>query len=258
MRSGFTPRQARQRHLAVAAGCVGLMLSIAGCGDDDDDNAADDPFCTAGPAVDAALAPEEPDPAAVEQALAAAEDAAPEELADEVNTAVGAVREAMSNPDSNAFESEEVGDALTGINDYYASDCGFQELEITATEYAFGDVPDTVDAEPSLLRLSNDGQEFHEAVVFRFNDDVDLSITELLELGEEEASSMVEEVGADFAEPGATGGTVLMLEPGRYAVVCFVPQGLTPQAAEEAEQSGTEPEGAPHFTLGMASEFTVE
>jgi hypothetical protein len=257
MRSRFMHRQARQRHLAVAAGCVGLMLSIAGCGDDDDD-AADDPFCTAGPAVDAALAPEEPDPAAVEQALAAAEAAAPEELADEVETAAGAVREAMSNPDSNAFESEEVGEALTAINDYYVSDCGFQEIEITGTEYAFGDVPETVDAGPSLLRLSNEGEEFHEAIVFRFNDDVDLSIEELLALPEEEASTMVEEVGGDFAEPGGMGGTVLMLEPGRYALVCFIPEGFTPEAAQEAEESGTEPEGAPHFTLGMASEFTVE
>lgn len=258
MRSRFIHRQARQRHLAVAAGCVGLMLSIAGCGDDDDDDAADDPFCTAGPAVDAALAPDEPDPAAVEQAVATAEAAAPEEIADEVETAAAAVREALSTQSFDVFATDEVRDALTAMNDYYVSDCGFEEIEITGTDYAFGDVPETVDAGPALLRLSNEGAEFHEAIVFRINDGVDLSVAEILELPEEEANTMGEIVGGTFAEPDDAGETTLSLEAGRYALVCFIPEGMTPEAAEEAEESGTEPEGAPHFTLGMASEFTVE
>ena len=124
----FSHRQVRLRHFAVTAGCAGLMLSIAGCGDDDDD-ASDDPFCTAGPAVDAALAPDEPDPAAVEQALAAAEAAAPEELTDEVETAAAAVREVFETQNFDAFETDEVQDALTAMNEFYVSDCGFGDRD---------------------------------------------------------------------------------------------------------------------------------
>jgi hypothetical protein len=50
----------------------------------------------------------------------------------------------------------------------------------------------------------------------------------------------------------------MALEPGRYAMVCFIPVGFTPEVAAEAAASGTEPEGAPHFTEGMIAEFTVE
>jgi uncharacterized cupredoxin-like copper-binding protein len=256
----FLHRSGGCRGLVVAAGCVGLVLSVGGCGDDDDDadGAADNAFCTAGPAVDAALAPEEPDPAAIEAAVAAAEAAAPEEIEDDVQTAVSGVREALATENFDLFETDEMGEALSSINEYYVSDCGFEEIAVNGTEYAFAGVPETVKAGPALLRLSNEGQEFHEAIVFRVNDGVDLSVTEILELPEEEAGTMVEEMGATFAEPGDAGATTLSLQPGRYAMVCFIPEGMTPQAAEEAEQSGTEPEGAPHFTLGMASEFTVE
>ena len=109
-----------------------------------------------------------------------------------------------------------------------------------------------------MLRLSNEGEEFHEAQVFRIHDDVDLSMEEILALPEGKAETMADRVGGAFAEPDAGGDTTLTLEPGRYVMVCFLPEGYTPEAAEEAEESGTEPEGAPHFTLGMASEFTVE
>lgn len=248
---------ARRRRLLAAVGCAGMILAGAACGDDDDDDAAGDAFCTAGPAVDAALAPEEPDPAAVEAALAAAEDAAPDDIADEVATAVGAVREALSTQNFDVFETDEVTDALAAIDEYYVSDCDFEEIDISATEYAFQDVPQSVDAGPAVLRLSNEGKELHEALVFRINDDVDLSIAEILELPEDEGITKVEQVGEAFSMPGESGSATLSLDEGRYGVVCFIPQGLTPEVAEEAEE-GEEPQGAPHFTLGMSAEFTVD
>ena len=64
---------------------------------------------------------------------------------------------------------------------------------------------------------------------------------------------------AAFAEPGGTGQDVFDLSAaGDYVVVCFIPVGSTPEAIAEAEASGVEVEGPPHFTQGMFQEFTVE
>jgi len=64
-------------------------------------------------------------------------------------------------------------------------------------------------------------------------------------------------------------------EPGRYIAVCFIPQGLTPEIAQQFEAEGppgegsapegSAPEGSgpdvelgpPHHTQGMIQEFTV-
>jgi hypothetical protein len=215
-------------------------------------------FCEDGPAVDEALAPEEPDPAEVEQALAAAEASAPEEISDAVATAAGAVRAAFETGDFGALESPEVGAALAEINGYYVSDCGFHALNVTAVDYAYQGVSESVPSGGAVLTLTNEGTELHEAVLFRINDDVTEPVTDILSLPEEEAMTMVTEAGGAFAFPGDTGSGNVNLEPGRYAMVCFIPVGLTPEAATEAEETGVEPEGPPHFTEGMVQEFTVE
>ena len=49
--------------------------------------------------------------------------------------------------------------------------------------------------------------------------------------------------------PGESDTTFMELEPGRYAAVCFIPQGTT---------QDTEGSGPPHHTLGMLGELTVE
>jgi hypothetical protein len=215
-------------------------------------------FCEDGPALDRALAAEEPDPAEVEEAVSAVEASAPEEIADAVSTGVDAVRTLLDTGDFSVFESPEVTQALADINGYYVSDCGFNAFNVTAVEYAYQGVDESVPAGGSVLTLTNEGTELHEAILFRINDDVTESVDELLALPEAEVETKVTEAGAAFAFPGQAGSTTLELEPGRYAMVCFIPVGLTPQAAEEAEATGVEPEGPPHFTEGMVQEFTVE
>ena len=51
-------------------------------------------------------------------------------------------------------------------------------------------------------------------------------------------------MGDAHAEPGKTDYAVVRLEPGRYAVSCFIPVG------------GGE-SGPPHASRGMFAEFTV-
>lgn len=264
---------------------VAMSAGIAGCGEDDDDEAtggagatttsvtettaaatsttepaepAGD-FCEAGPEVDRTLNEgDEPDPEAIEQALQAAETSAPPELEDAVTTAAGTVRQILETQDFALFESEEMTKALTEINDYYVSDCGFEELEITARDYAFQGFPASIPAGTAVLRFTNEGTELHEAAIMRI-DDPELGAEQLLELPEEEARGKVTRVGGSFAMPGqSTSATVIFDEPGTYAVFCFIPQGLTPEVAEEADAGGAEPEGPPHAVLGMTAELTVE
>lgn len=279
-----------QSTMRAAGLLLGLALVLAGCGDDvnsadepttttagdtgdttttteatssttttaaDDEEAAGD-FCEAAPAVDVALAADEPDPETVEQALVDVEAAAPEELSDEVATVTDAVRRVMETQDFEIFSEPELQEANLAVNDYLVSDCGFSEVDITAVEYAFQGLPETVSTGPTAVYLRNEGQEFHEAVMFRINDDVTQSVEELLALPQEEAQTMTEFVGATFAAPGSASATSIELtEPGRYAVVCFVPVGMTPEALE-AMGPEEEPQGPPHFTQGMFQEFTVE
>jgi hypothetical protein len=82
---------------------------------------------------------------------------------------------------------------------------------------------------------------------------------EVIEMSEEEGQGKVTTVGHGFAFPGDSTSVVLQLdEPGRHAVYRFVPEGRTPEAAEEFEAGGAEPDGPPHAALGKWSEFTVE
>ena len=116
-------------------------------------------------------------------------------------------------------------------------------------EYSFGGIPEEVPAGPTIVTLENIGEEVHEFIIIRINDDVTMSVEELLALPEEEAYTMITEVGGTFALPGGTGYTVLDLSPGRYVALCFVPQGTTMEVIEaemaaEAAADGSLPEGS--------------
>lgn len=144
-----------------------------------------------------------------------------------------------------------------------------ETITITTMDYAFEGVPDTVPA-GSELTTDNQGSEPHEMVVFHIPDVEERSVQELLALPEDEEPD-IDFVGAviqltDGSPPITPEGPAIVEQPGRYAMVCFFPVGLTDadlQAAmEQMEEDGEGPpplpEGPPHFTEGMWAEFTVE
>lgn len=192
--------------------------------------------------------------AAVETLIAAA----PEDVAPAVEAAIAGAGEA--GPEFEAAYAEVI--------DYMKANCGYAQLEVAASDYAFGGLPAELPAGPMIVGLTNIGEEVHEIAIVRINDDVDLSVEELLELPEEEVDSMTAFVGIAFTFPGNTGYAVVDLAPGRYVALCFLPEGATPEVLMELEELGvggpddTLPEGGPevgppHFTLGMIHEFTV-
>jgi hypothetical protein len=262
-------RSGRTALAAVTALALGPLALVA-CGDDDgtaagegtttvpattsdplsaDPAAAAEEFCDAVFVVDALLPQEEPeeDPLA---ALDAVADTAPAELTEDVSALVADAKEVLPAGGDLSEASEAT---LQEVYGYMGENCEAPTVSVTAVDYTYTDLPDTVDAGPTLLEIVNEGTEVHEMALVRFNDDVTDSIDDILQLPEEEAMTKLAFVTSLFAEPGGSGYSSATLEPGRYGVVCFIPEGTTPEVVE----SGGEADGQPHAMLGMTGEFEV-
>jgi hypothetical protein len=141
-------------------------------------------------------------------------------------------------------------------------------VEVIALDYAFVGLPERVEPGTTFVLQNNSSVEVHELVAVRLPDDETRSMTELLQLPEEELEALFPLVETVIiAPPGDTGfpveGTGTLTEPGRYAIICAIPTGADPDvfmtAAAEAE--GGPPEvagGLPHFVNGMFGEVIVE
>ena len=126
--------------------------------------------------------------------------------------------------------------------------------QITAVDYGFEGVPDSLPAGPHTFDFTNEGEEPHELVVFKIIDPTE-TMEELLALPEEEGRTHVEEAGGTFAPAGEDADEQVEIDleaGGKYAFVCFIPVGTTGESEEEAG------DGPPHFMEGMVHEFTVE
>lgn len=185
----------------------------------------------------------------VEPLLARVEETAPEEIAADVETAASLAREATTTGDPATLESPEFEEADAAMDEYMLAECGYDQVEAVGVDYAYEGLPDSLPAGTTAVTFTNEGQELHQIALARINDDVTMSVEELVALPEEQAMTMVTFSGGAFAEPGASDTTFVELEPGRYAAVCFIPEGTT---------HDTEGSGPPHTALGMLAEFTVE
>jgi plastocyanin len=140
-------------------------------------------------------------------------------------------------------------------------------LEVEAVDYAFQGLPETVPAGTRLTFTNSSTAELHELVAMRIPDEETRSLEELLTLPESE-------LGAIFGGPPATVllappageqisavGDGTLAEPGRYALVCFIPTGADP-AAYLAEAGPDGPPdvagGPPHIVHGMHAELVVQ
>ena len=267
----------RMTRAGAAAAAVVLTIGLAACGDDDDastDTTAEDAGgeATADPAAfcDGLVefngkvneveldddASEEDVKAVGEELAPLAEDMAenaPEGVADAWSDLNDTAIQPLLEGDGEAFNSDETFAAYTQVVDAAVEECEFPSVAVSAVDYAFEGVPATVPAGNVALELTNNGAEQHEMIVFRKADGVTQPIEEILNLPEEETESLVVFAGAAFAPPGESGSALAQLEPGEYAMACFIPVGTTADADPEAGG-----DGPPHFTQGMLTEFTVE
>ena len=141
-------------------------------------------------------------------------------------------------------------------------------VEVTAADYAFKDLPQTL-AVGSKIEMTNESTaELHELVAVRLPDDEKRPVGELIQLPEEEIGEIMatEPAMVLVAMPGEEGMAVLgdgtFKEAGRYAVICFIPTGADPAALMAAgAEGGNEPPqvegGPPHAFNGMFGEVTI-
>jgi hypothetical protein len=271
------PSRPSPRRRRVLTGALVVVAAFGGvaCGDDDEDAAPSEPksdfaaYCDAeykvetyfagDPEVDFETATPEQIQAAVATYLQGAKpliDAAvplaPAEIKEPLDVQVRAFNQALGGADPEVvFETPEVNAAEAKVHGFDLKNCGWGQVDVTATDYSFAGIPDEVKAGRTSIDLTNDGKEAHEVQLAVKNAGVTQTFDEILALPEEEALTMVTPVGGAFASPGDKEYAIVDLAPGSYVAVCFVPQGTVDQTSTPAEDA------PPHFVLGMKKEFTV-
>lgn len=116
------------------------------------------------------------------------------------------------------------------------------DLEITGEDdgsgqsYSFAGAPASLDAGETLIQFRNAGSEVHEFTLFRLPDGATLE-----EALADEAMEYIALGGPAPMPPGDLQQMKVNLEPGNYALLCFIPG----------------PDGVPHLARGMVSEITV-
>ncbi|HSU92238.1 MAG TPA: hypothetical protein VLI43_00925 [Gemmatimonadaceae bacterium] len=116
------------------------------------------------------------------------------------------------------------------------------QMTVVATDYKF-DAPDAVPSGMMTVHLVDNGSELHQVAFVKLNDGKTISdVANAMKNAGPMPSWAVDYGGVNPSHPG--GGmstTTQMLEPGNYAMLCFVPS----------------PDGIPHFAKGMVRPLTV-
>jgi hypothetical protein len=116
------------------------------------------------------------------------------------------------------------------------------QMTVVATDYKF-DAPDQVPAGMMTIHLVDNGSELHHVAFIKLNDGKTIAdVEQAMKTQGPMPSWAVDYGGVNPSHPG--GGmstTTQMLEPGNYAMLCFIPSA----------------DGIPHFAKGMVRPLTV-
>jgi len=147
-----------------------------------------------------------------------------------------------------------------------------ETVTVTGVDYAFEGLPAQIDAGTKVEFVNASSEEVHEFVAIRIPDTETRPVSELVRLPESEldaifgagppATVLVAGPNRGQVIPAVGDGTIS--QPGRYAVVCFIPTGVDPAVYFEAVQNATDgppdiPDaGPPHAANGMFAELVVK
>lgn len=99
-------------------------------------------------------------------------------------------------------------------------------LAITGVDFGYSLTPSSVPAGKVRLELTNEGVQPHQALLYRLNDGVDIEMFKRSVARDESSLPRLAESVGGMTEYAATDETIVTdtrpLEPGSYAVVCFV------------------------------------
>ena len=114
-------------------------------------------------------------------------------------------------------------------------------VHVKAADFKF-DMPASVPAGPVNFHLMNEGKQLHQAMVVRLEDGKTLKdLAEAMKTEGPPPPWLKFVGGPNGTAPGATASSTLLLTPGQYAVVCFIPGR----------------DGVPHMAKGMVQSFEV-
>jgi hypothetical protein len=138
-------------------------------------------------------------------------------------------------------------------------------LDVTLSDFSFGDVPDEIPAGTRLQVDNVSDSELHELVAVRLADGDDRPVDEIVASSLDEVMASGPPTAVLLAAPGgeqiAAVGDGVLSEPGRYLLLCAIPTGADVQEYLEAAATGEGPPqvdgGPPHFVNGMVDDVVV-
>lgn len=177
-----------------------------------------------------------------------------------ISISIACKNSGKGDPEANGLESEI----------FKAAKDSAYVVEVTAADYAFG-MPTEVPSGWVTFKMNNMGQETHNGIIYRYSDSItykELIATISQALQEKKIldptndfNSQIETAmgGPAILSPGLTGETTVLLEPGIYALTCWMVaadgeyhlmKGMTRPFVVTQEDSGAEkPEGTVDITL---------
>jgi hypothetical protein len=173
----------------------------------------------------------------------------PDEIQPDVDKLLAIAHEGAATGDPATLSSPDLRNSDRNIDQYMLQQCGYESVQVTATDNAYQGLPDTLPAGTVGITLSNQGTDAHQVLLLRVNDGVTQPFAEILNLAPEQQGQVATAFGSAEADPGETSTVFLRLTPGRYGAADFVTQGTTSLVAPGS--------GPPHYSLGIQDEFTV-
>ena len=155
-------------------------------------------------------------------------------LAALVGVAACSVKEAPKAADSTSAQAAPAASTAAAPN----------VVTITASEYKF-EMPDQIPAGLTTFRLSDTGKEIHHATLIKL--DSGKTVNDLvtgiknMKPGTPPPGWVIPSGGPNAVAPGSSVALTAVVQPGNYAVVCFIPDS----------------KGVPHVAHGMAKALTV-
>jgi hypothetical protein len=166
----------------------------------------------------------------------------------EVSTPMAGLLALVKKKGSGAFESKAGTELLATLEAYIYDNCPGQQLAVSASDYAYLDMPATLPAGVTKIKMTNVApEEDHMMALVKLTAAGEATeLDKILVLPEKKQGKYFDFSSAAFmeAKPGASGYSPVSLTPGKYAYMCFFPQG--------GKKNGT-----PHFMLGMEGTLTV-
>lgn len=169
-------------------------------------------------------------------------------------------------------DDPEVSTTAAGTVAVAASVPGSNTVTVVATDYKFDGLPASAPVGTRFALQNDSTEEVHEMIMQRIPDDEERTVGQIAALTEDEQNAIFGEAppaAVIVALPGEAGQAVegdgVVTEAGRYAVVCFIPEGADPQVVADALSATAPPTGppdmgtgAPHIMQGMYAEIVIE